>query len=396
MKKVYLFNVGSCARLGLDRRRLGDYFSANHFSVVNDPKKADIILILTCGTEKAIEQLSIQTIRRLKRYRAEVIVGGCLPEMNAKAVAALHQGKTISTKTIQKIEDYFPQAAVSFKSVPDSNRPVFPSQAEKLRVYFSFSTFFFKNFLLKVYEEVFPKKRMLPKDLSLIRVSRGCYGKCTYCVIKNAVGPLVSKPVADIVTEARALFDRGVKSVKIVGDDPGSYGLDIGTTYPKLLSEILALDPDISLYLFSLNPHWMLTYQDELLRFSKNIRVMQVPIQSGDRRILKLMNRDIDPEALAILLDKLKKSNPDIKLLTNVIAGFPSETKEEFQNTLEVVKKCAFDKASLFPCYVHKETPAHRMEPKIGAEEIERRMKHGLKELAWAGVFSSRGLLANE
>jgi len=381
LKKVYLFNISGCSGISLDRARLEDYFAANDCEVVRTPGKADVVFVLTCGYDRVCEDLSMTAISSLKRYAAEIIVGGCLPEINAGRLARVHTGRSIPPKRLEEIDAFFPGFKVRFNDVPEPHRLSQPSVSEKARVYFSFSGFFFRNVLLKLANSLRGCRAV--SKAPCLRIGRGCLGDCSYCAIKKAVGALKSKPAEGIVAEARGLLAEGHSHLQFIADDVGAYGLDIGETLPALLDRIVSLRQDIRLDLPYIHPQWLLRYKEELLDLVRrgNIRSLLCAIQSASSRVLRLMNRDSDLSELGEVFVRLKRADARLKIATEAIAGFPSETEDEFRETVDFIKRVRFDSVSFFSCHVKQGTPAEKISPKIADTEVQRRIHLAIKEL---------------
>ena len=210
--------------------------------------------------------------------------------------------------------------------------------------------------------------------------------ECSYCSIKTAIGKLRSKPIESILDDFRDGIERGYKNFQLVGDNAGSYGLDIKTHLGRLLTRISEIEGDFKLDLTDINPAYLHLILDPALELASEGRIsrLYVPIQSGSSRILKLMKRGCDVEAVKVALGRIKDSIPNgvgFKLGTSVIVGFPTETDEELRKTIEFCQDVKFDWVWCHSFSVRPETPAAKMGGQLGADEILGRANILKKEL---------------
>lgn len=214
-------------------------------------------------------------------------------------------------------------------------------------------------------------------ELFTLRISTGCLGKCSYCNIKRAIGPLKSKPIWFILDELK----KGIASKKfrlnLVASDTGSYGLDIGATFPQLLDAILVADSRIIIqFIQDLHPKWLYRYKDDLIRIvgTKRIRSILTAVQSGSERILRLMNRCNHFPEYRRVIDAMKKAYPGLRLRSQVIVGFPTETEEDLLDTINFIKKCKFDEIDIFHYYETPTMDSAKIYPKVPEDLIRERI----------------------
>lgn len=209
-------------------------------------------------------------------------------------------------------------------------------------------------------------------------ISRGCTKNCSYCAIKKAIGPLISKPLDQCVKEFKKGLSLGYKDFVITADDVGAYGLDINSSFPKLLGKITSVEGDYNIEIQGLHPVWIVKYIDELEGILKRrkIKIIICPIQSGSSRLLKLMHRYHNTEKMKEVFLRIKKSFPDLSLETNYLVGFPTETDEDVEETLSFIKQVNFDACYVFPFSCKTGTMAEKIEPKIQKQEIFKRLEY--------------------
>jgi threonylcarbamoyladenosine tRNA methylthiotransferase MtaB len=193
--------------------------------------------------------------------------------------------------------------------------------------------------------------------------------------------------------EYTRLLSEGYRLFVIFGDNLGLYGQDIGSNIGRLMEQLSDIDRgmDVSWKLNWLHPHWLISYQDPILKqvSSGKINYLLSPIQSGSDRILNLMNRRYEIEKVACLFMKLKGTNPRLFLQTQIIVGFPSETEKDLFLTLDFIKKVRFNLVQVHPYYDGRGAISYNLNGKINIREIKRRVKIVIKflqkeEIRWS------------
>ena len=388
LKKVYLHTVKVCERRLLDAQRIATYLSKNNYELVDHPKKADIIVVITCAFVNERTQIGLQTIKKLLRNNAWLIVGGCLPAIDEKELKRLFDGETFSTKEITKIDNIFGDCKVSFDDVEDANtlweNSIYGEGLEKVENLLGRS-----NFLNKLYyvTEQKIRERMMPQQMLyylsefknkfiMLESHGGCLGNCSYCAIKKAIGTLHSKPLEICVEEFKKGLNLGYKHFVILADDTGGYGRDIGESLPHLLDEITRIKGNYSIELRDVHPVWIAKYVDELERILKRRKISMIfsGTQSGNERVLKLMNRYSDVDVVEQTFLRLKNASPEMVWGTECIVGFPTENRNEFIDSLKFISTVNFDFGFLHPFSCKHGTEAEGIEPKIPQREIEDRL----------------------
>lgn len=381
---VRLNDLG-CQRRGLDAKKLTDYFKANNFIIEKEPKKADYILFITCAFRQEKEDQCFQLLNKYKNYDGELIVLGCLPGIAPEKLEQEFNGRFLATKDIDKIDEFFKDFKIKFSEIPDANIPNPNLLLKQSPVKAFISEFqFSKDFYHKVVDKVkASNKKQGGRKVRYIRISYGCLGSCSYCSIRYGTGKLKSKPLKDCIDEYKKLINQGFKTFYITGEDTGAYGLDIGTTFPELLKSFIDIDPslDIDLRIVAFQPKWAVRYNKEITEILKTgkINVITCPVQSGSNVVLKLMNRYYDREEIIKTLNSFKEAYPALKLNTHLIIGFPSETTEDFNQTLNLIKQVDFRLVQLFFYTDRKGTGADKLLNKVSIETKRNRYKEVIK-----------------
>lgn len=217
-----------------------------------------------------------------------------------------------------------------------------------------------------------------------INIMFGCNNFCSYCIVPYVRGRERSREPQAILREIRRLADDGVVEIMLLGQNVNSYGktLDHPVTFAELLTEIEKIDKIKRIRFMTSHPKDL---SDELIevmsRSTKICRHLHLPVQSGSSRILQKMNRRYTKEQYLELTEKIRKAVPGISLTTDIIVGFPGETEEDFQETLDLVRKVRYDSAFTFIYSRRTGTPAANMEDQVPEDVVKNRFQRLLKEV---------------
>jgi len=217
-----------------------------------------------------------------------------------------------------------------------------------------------------------------------VNIMFGCNNFCSYCIVPYVRGRERSRNPEDIINEIKCMVKEGVVEVMLLGQNVNSYGknLDNSISFAKLLQEIEKIEGLERIRFMTSHPKDLSDELIEVMKNSKKIcRHLHLPMQSGSTEILNKMNRRYTKEKYLELVDKIKKAIPDISLTTDIIVGFPSETEEDFLDTLDVVKKVRYDSAFTFIYSKRTGTPAASMEGQVDKDVIKDRFDRLLKEV---------------
>ena len=217
-----------------------------------------------------------------------------------------------------------------------------------------------------------------------VNIMYGCNNFCSYCIVPYVRGRERSRQPEDIIREIKQLVADGVVEVMLLGQNVNSYGktLDNPITFAQLLQQVEQIEGLRWIRFMTSHPKDL---SDELIEVMKNSRKickhLHLPVQSGSSRILKQMNRKYTKEQYLELVDKLRAAVPDISLTTDIIVGFPGETEEDFQETLDVVRRVRYDSAFTFIYSKRTGTPAAAMEDQVPEDVVKDRFDRLLKEV---------------
>jgi tRNA A37 methylthiotransferase MiaB len=364
------FKDNTCSNYKLQIGRFRDYFISNGWKETNDPKKAGIIFIGTCAAFDILEKESLQDLKIMNKLSKEsgrqtqVIAYGCLVGFNKKGVKKVHHGLSIPTWRVDEVESLIKDPKVRIKDIP--LKAIF-RQKEDYRLY---------N----------PAKRF-------VSICLGCPFNCTYCPHKLGIGPLRSRPFKEIVGQIQDSVKEKVKTIVLVGNEVGAYGIDIGTTYPKLLRRVMDIGSSFDIHVSQLHPAWALKYRKELLPLLSNTRVsdIQIPIQTTSKRLLRLMKRPESTEKVLDFLQLIRKRNKRAVFRTDIMVGFPTETMEELRETLKAATGI-FDEITVYGFERKKGVPLEKMGLKFYTpKEVGRHVDFALKFASKKDCLITRG-----
>lgn len=351
--KVYICSsFGNCEYNNYHTTQIGAYFKANGFQIVDGAGAPDLVVVNTCGVDQFREDNALEIIRECvdKFGAGKVIVAGCLTKISP-ALESFPGIRLVPPKELDRLDDII-GASIPFRDIREN---------------------VLNKGQLREDDEDSEKK-------FYIKISEGCANKCTYCAITNAKGFVSSKPLDSIVREFEEGVNSGRTDISFLADDCGSYGLDIGTDFAALLNKLLPLmRPETRIFIHYMEPRRMLNVVPSIKKevFS-HISFLHVPMQSIVPRILKLMNRHYDVEEVFATIKMIKTLNSSISTCSNILFGFPGETREEFERYFRIMDH--FDSA-LFYCYSPRHnTKAAEFPDRITKEEISYRVSRIMEE----------------
>lgn len=412
-QRVYIYESWTCNRRRLDANRFREYFVKNGYQIVTNPKDAQLILLITCAYTERHANHALEMTKKFLTYDAELIVTGCLPKIERKQLRNIFSGKIIGTEELDQFDRLFPENTIKFADIKDGNALWENANEHSFltaisdtfetsmigRLQNKIGSYVLTRFFEKQSANCFRSTRSyismiqirerwnpnlkLYKNMYFIRPSWGCLWNCSYCIIKKAIGPLKSKPLESVVNEFRIGLNQQFKHFIFDADDLGAYGTDIGTNLPELLNIITDIPGEYTIHLRNIHPAWVMTYENQLKMVLQKgkIRGIGSSIQSGNKRILTLMQRYPDMERIQNAYSSLRESYPNLLLATECINGFPTESNEEFEETLRYIKDINFHLGYIYSFSCRPGTIAEKLEPKISVTEIYQRMNYAKKFL---------------
>lgn len=386
LKSFCMINQNTCTRVKLYGIDIKNLFLINGY-VEQNKDKSDYIIINTCSFLKTKEEYFMNYIKRLSdnlRINQKLIVIGCLPSIRKNDLLKMDDKIITFGRDIDAIKDYF-HFSKNIKSKATSVCDKLPLKKELL---YQLNRFIFKSKHIEY--------RLKREKVCYLQISSGCRGKCAYCSEKFTT-KLKSRPISEILLAINDGIERGYKLFGLNSDDASAYGKDIDSSLEELLSEVVKIKSNVSFSIPEFNPNGLTEKVIEYLKDRKFIYIT-VPIQSGSQDILNKMNRPYKIDEVISKVRKIKNNNKRIKINTHVIVGFPGETEEDFNKTLDVIKLGLFDRIKVFMYNDRPNTIASVMTNKITDEEKQRRRKILLKEMKKQNIkhFSVTNIILNK
>ncbi len=397
MKTVCVSFARGCPRSELDATLIIDYFKANGWRVTNKFKEADLVLVNSCAfsgevEEESMEYLSIAS--RKKRKDAPLITFGCMAQISRERILRDTDIIPLTRSSIHQLDGMI-QATVKLGELQDANitREAIRTAAASFtwldRVWVNFKLWRdvpVKGFLRALAGRPTVQHSDPSKDVFNIRVGIGCLSECSYCAIRRSCGVLHSKPLETICAEFETGVAEGHRTISLIGEDVGSYGQDTGTNIADLMRVLLSHGGDYQLSVTDFGPRWLVKHFPDLLEvISENadrIEFLEFPLQSGSEKIIRAMNRGYSVKEAAECILALQRVAPGVPIRTHFIVGFPGETDEDFEQTMELARSIPFEDVSIYRYSDRPGTDASLLPNKIPAGTINRRFKMLCRECA--------------
>ena len=355
-------NIGfvslGCSKNLIDTEMMIGIFKDNNFNIVNDPSKADVIVVNTCGFIESAKEEAINTILEMAEYKKKgkckvLIATGCLVERYKEDLEKALPEVDIFLKYSDYAEEKGKSAEIFKETLKDIYTIIEKSDNNKLEN----TELDFMNRVVTTGEQY-----------AYLRIAEGCDNRCTYCAIPYIRGAFVSRKIEDIVKEAEMLVASGRKELILIAQDTSKYGKDIygKAKLAELLKELCKIKELKWIRFLYTYPE---DITDELIQVVKEndkiCKYFDIPIQHISNKVLKRMNRKCTGESIKNTIAKLRKEIPEVVIRTTVMVGFPGETQEDFDELYNFVKETKFDKLGAFTYSKEDGTPAARLKEQI-------------------------------
>ena len=384
--KVFLTTNG-CPENRIDLAQMRELLIDNKWEVVNSVEESDLILFNACALTHSMQESSIKIIsefNKKKRPSTELIVCGCLPKINNCHLRETYQNITFGSDEIERFSEalnikrnadniYANYLVPQYNGGPKNGRRIpnlkkmFSMKALKRKLYF----YYYNSY----YHELCNAINVFHPYSFCIKISTGCLTNCSYCAVRLSRGKLKSKPLKKVIHEFEEGIDKGFTEFSLIGTDTGSYGRDQGITLVTLLKELLARRGDYQIRLRNVQPRFLIKMMPELQELFKTgkISYISTAVQSGNNRILKLMNRGYTIEGYKEVIQLINQEFPNIQIRTQIMVGFPSETEEEYQDSVRLLDELNFDFVETFLYSPRPNTKAAEILEQVPKREAERR-----------------------
>ena len=367
--KITLLALG-CSKNLIDCENMSTQLKQAGYDVINDVPESDIVVINTCGFIESAKKEAIDAILEVADFKVpngnvkKIIVSGCLsqrypedilkdlPEVDA-VLGTAHYGDIVD---------------VVAKLVTDLD-----SESEKINLTTGVGG----------YSHLIKERELSTEAYAWIKIGEGCLHRCAFCAIPLIRGSFVSRPIEDIIEEAKIIASRGVKELVLAAQDTTNYGIELykERSLTKLLKKLSEIDGIEMIrvmygYMDGITPDLI----DEMANNPKVAHYLDIPIQHGSDKILKAMYRRDNAELITERLEMIRKAMPDCIIRTTVMVGFPGETEEDFNILKDNLRKWKFDRLGCFIFSPEEGTPAYDMPDQID-EEIKQKRYDEIYEL---------------
>ena len=375
--KYYILTMG-CQLNENDSEKLCGMLENMGYSRTEDITNADLVIYNTCCVrENAEEKLfgKLGEVKKLKEAKGTIIaIGGCMMQEKHivdKIKKSYKYDVIFGTHTLHKFPQDLYNAIIENKKVTD---------------------------ILDIDGEIIEGLPIKRDDniRASVTIMNGCNNFCTYCIVPYVRGRERSRAPEDILNEIKELAKKGYKEVTLLGQNVNSYmrverergeAISEINSFSKLLKSVNEIEEIEKIRFISPHPKDFTDGVIESIRECKKVsKFIHLPLQSGSSKVLKVMNRVYTKEQYLSLVEKMKSAIPDVKLSTDIIVGFPGETEEDFEDTLDVVRKVKFEQIFMFIYSRRKGTPADKMEEQV-PEEIKHKRFDRLKAL-YEGIIA--------
>ncbi len=320
--RVYI-EVYGCALNRSDAAYVRELLANQGMEIVERPSEAEVVILFTCIVRRDTELRMIKRLRELcevcRRGSKKLVIAGCMASaLPDRALNACPEASLVTPRALSDVV-----RALGCEKIVDRNVRVF----DRIPTYF---------------EGV----------KATIAVADGCLDNCSFCIIKRARPNLVSAPIDRVVEAVRNAIARGVVEIELTAQDLAVYGYDRYGRFMliELLNRILEIEGDYRIRLGQMNPKYIVEYLDELIDILKDPRVykhLHIPVQSGNNRILALMERGYEVELFKDIVTELRSKIENVHIATDIIVGFPTENEFEFLDSVKLLMELDLDRVHI-------------------------------------------------
>ncbi len=352
-KNIFVQTYG-CTSNKADSQTMIGLLRQAGYGITDNENDADYLIVNSCAVKSATEEKIIHRLKELSKQNKKLIVTGCLTKVNPERIKKIlpNFGGMLDPRSVHKIVDVV-------KTIEDGNENIIQSSetpAEKPKLpRFAFS-----------------------KVIDIIKISDGCLSNCSFCATKLARGNLYSYRPDTVRDALKAGLNEGYKEFHLTSEDSGAYGRDIDTSLPELLESITRIKGKFFVRVGMMNPlhfkkmelkNLIKSYMDE-----KIFKFLHLCVQSGSNEVLKVMRRGYEVEDFACYIQEFRSEIPKLNLMTDIIVGHPGETEEDFEKSIDLIKKVKPDAVIISKFGARPGTLAAKME-KIDPEIMNERSK---------------------
>ncbi|MCD6390300.1 MAG: 30S ribosomal protein S12 methylthiotransferase RimO [Desulfobulbaceae bacterium] len=358
-KKLYLISLG-CPKNLVDSEVMLGLLAEDGYRVCSSPEEADLLLVNTCGfiqpaVEESIDEILSLGQVKVRHPAVKLVVTGCLVQRYGEQLK-----EQLSEVDLFIGTDGFQDIAAAIKRSEQGRKP--PSMPLKP---------------LYIMDSSVPRQISTPRHRAYLKISEGCLNRCAFCLIPSLRGGLRSRPITDLIVEAKHLEEQGVKEMTLVGQDLTAYGLDLGRNHPvltDLIEHLLAACNIPWIRLLYLYPGRL---GEDLLRLMaaepRLLSYLDLPLQHVSDSVLKRMNRPFGRSHVFDVVEKIRQIVPQAAIRTTFMVGFPGETEKDVRCLENFMTACRLDHVGIFTYSNEEGCAAERLPNQCSEEEKEER-----------------------
>ena len=345
--KAYL-EVYGCTANKSDASLVKGILKEYSHEIVKRIDDADVLILLTCTVIGTTEQRMLSRLRKFKKTGKKIIVAGCMASVQPDLIKSITpDAQLLPPQYSHHILDLLDDKKVSF-------------------------TLKNKTLMSKYFEDI----------TAPISIAEGCTFSCSYCITSLARGGLISYPINEIVQDVCSALRQGCKEIQLTAQDTGSYGLDTGSNLGELLTSVCKIKGEYRIRIGMMNPYTAMKNLDSIIQAyddPKIYKFLHLPVQSGNDDILKKMGRRYTTGDFIEIVKRFREKYLDITISTDVIVGFPTETDEQFQHTIDLLKAVKPDIVNITRYSARPYTKAKAMKGRIKTDIVKERSKMSTK-----------------
>jgi threonylcarbamoyladenosine tRNA methylthiotransferase CDKAL1 len=322
--KVWIEAYGCSASMA-DSEMIGGILKEAGYEIATKRSESALNLIVTCSVKDTTEHKMMSRIRTMVKSGKPLVVAGCLPKADkAKIESASSSASLIGPNSIDKAPDAVRSALSGDRLVALKD-----SKLDKVNI---------------------PRVRLNPV-ISIVEIANGCMSECTFCQTKIAKGWLRSYRIGDIVRQIKSDIKSGCKEVWLSSTDNGCYGRDIDSNLVDLLQACCSIEGNFKIRVGMMNPMYLPAILDRMVRLfcenDKLFKFLHIPVQSGSNRVLRKMKRGHTSKTFIDIVQAFRDRIPEMTISTDIIVGFPSETEDDFKQTIDLLERSEPDTVNI-------------------------------------------------
>jgi MiaB-like tRNA modifying enzyme len=348
MAKIWVEAYG-CAASFADSEMISGLILNGGHTIAHSSADSDLNLIVTCSVKDATAHKMIHRIKKMKTK--PLVVAGCLPKAEQSTVERFSpKASLLGPNALGKTLDVISSTLKGIKTIEIEDSDVSKVGLPKIR---------------------------LNSAVGIVEIASGCMSECTFCQTKLSKGDLQSYRIGDIVRQVKHEVEDGCGEIWLTSTDNGCYGFDIGTNLPALIENVVAIEHNFMIRVGMMNPMYMTRIKQDLLKAFENDKVfkfLHIPVQNGSNRILKEMKRGHTAGVFKDANDVFRKKFERFTISTDIIVGFPSESEEDFAQTIELINETRPDVINLSRYSARPGTDAAKLD-QVDVSDVKRRSK---------------------